>query len=107
MLGWLDERRPDVVCVLDIKIRAVTSFLIGEAPRGRYEAHELTAAQFFAPGKWGSLRSPRATSELLSYSNSVSKLVAHLTAERSRLDDLDRYTGDPSWHSAAAPPAAR
>jgi hypothetical protein len=82
---------------LDIKIRAVTSFLIGEPPRGRYEAHELTAVQFFAPGKWGEIRSPRATSELLRYSGSVSNVVAHLTAERPRLEDLDRYTGDPSW----------
>jgi hypothetical protein len=82
---------------LKIKIRAVTSFLIGEAPRGRYETHELTAAQFFAP--WHMGRDPLAKGDErgLHYADSVSKLVAHLTAERPRLDVLYRYTGDPSW----------
>jgi hypothetical protein len=82
---------------LDIKIRAVTSFLLGGAPSKRYEANELTAAQFFAAGEWGKIRSPRATTELQAYSDSVSKLVAHLTAERPRVEDLDRYNGDRQW----------
>jgi hypothetical protein len=82
---------------LDIKIRAVTSFLTANAPTGRFDEHELTAAQFFAPGRWGEIRSPKATRDLVSYGNGVSKLVAHLTAERPRLDDLHLYGGDPGW----------
>ena len=80
-----------------IKIRAVGQFLTGAPPRKSYEDHEITAAQFFTAGTWGEIRSPEASSLLVTYYEHVNRQIAHLTSTRPRVEDVDRYGTDLHW----------